>query len=99
MKPFTLLESNQPLMVDAPWYKAHTYRVWSLHYFANSNNSMYHHLYPLSNASYLAKSDSMYTVTDITLLETNKIIIAMKDSHALGYARIARSYYLESLCG
>ena len=39
----------------------------------------------------------MYTVTDITLLEANKIIIAMKDSHALGYARIATTRLRMSL--
>ncbi len=65
MNPFTLLESNQPLMVDAPWYKAHTYRVWSIHYFANSNNSMYRALYPSSNASYLAKSERVVSIYDI----------------------------------
>lgn len=32
-----------------------------------------------------------YPIVDITLLETNKLIIAMKDSSTIGYERIATS--------
>lgn len=36
-------------------------------------------------------ANSMYSVIDITLWETNKLIIVMKDSSAISYERIATS--------